>query len=202
MNSIHYSNVCKLLQYLRSCLDTPKGAAYNHSTYATCTFGFAAKSGLFPELGWEINDHHNLRRVDVVGVSQNESYTESSERMFGYSYTTTIVRDNNTIFRKDKGNDQLRAAISEVESFLRNQGEDVPAYVHPSTPKKKAKAKTVPQPKPANPATAGKRIEARIARLRKIEADIAKLGDDGKHFTINTTSLEAQIASLTDALNS
>lgn len=199
MNRTHYSNVCKLLQYLRSCLDTPKGDGYNHSTYATCTFGFAAQSGLFPEMGWTVNEHGNMRRHDVPNVHANESYSESAERVFGYAYTTQIVRDNNTIFRKEKGNDQLRVAISEVESFLRGEGEEVPEYVHPSTPKKKAKAKTKPT---ANPATAGKRIEARIARLRKLEADIAKLGDDGKHFTINTTSLEAQIASLTDALNS
>lgn len=188
MNNTQSANVVKLLAYLRKCVGTDMASKYNHRSFTRCTIGFAAHSGLFPTLnittrpiagstcGWSI---HYARDINHHIAS-----------CFGEDYLLEVASGNKSITDYEAGEEQLKAAISEIEKFLTRYNIAIPPAV-------KAKAKVKP-----NPDTAGKRIEARIARMEKIVADIEKLGADAKHFTVNHTSMQAQIATLKDALAS
>jgi hypothetical protein len=190
-----YANICKLLQYLRDQMHTPMGDKYNHGSYTTCSIGFAAVSCLFPDLAINVEyvGDHGEWRILYVGAAETHS-----RNTFGNIYTDEIATQYTDVISRPTGKEQLAYVINKIEMFLRKYDAEVPTAVKPVAPK----APKAPKVKKPNPATAGKRIEARIARMKKIQEDIAKLGADAKFFTVNQADMDAQIALLEDALNS
>lgn len=187
-----YKNICTLLSYLREQLHTPMGDKYYHGSYNTCTIGFAAISGKFPSLPITVEYYESGSwNIKYKGAVENHS-----RAVFGEGYTKDIaIPYNDVITGRPEGKKQLAYVIEKIEKFLMKHNYTVPAPTPIKVPK-------VKQPKAPNLATAGKRIEARIARMEKVKADIAKLGADAKHFTVNVQSMDAQIVALRDALAS
>ena len=189
-----YNNICKLLQYLRAQLHTPMGGKYYHGSYNTCTIGFAAKSGLFKDtlpISVEDTTEGNWNLI-YKGRAEHHSNT-----VFGELYTRVIaVPYNDVVMNRPDGKQQLAYVIEKIENLLRENHAVVPRKAPDPKPPK------APKVNKPNPATAGKRIEARIARMKKIKEDIAKLGADAKFFTVHQADMDEQIAMLEDALNS
>lgn len=190
-----YNNICTLLNYLREQLHTPLGDKYYHGSYNTCSIGFAAISGKFPSLPMTVEYYESgLWNLKYKGNAENHS-----RAVFGDDYTRHVALPyNDVIMGRPEGKKQLAYVIEKIENLLIANDYAVPA----ATPVKGVKVPKVKQPKAPNLATAGKRIEARIARMQKVKADIAKLGVDAKHFTVNVQSMDAHIAALRDALAS
>jgi len=187
MNATQSANIVKLLIYLRRCVGKDIANKYAHVTFTTCTVGFAAYSGLFPSL------NITARRCAGDGswsLKYVGDITPLIRDCFGSEYLNNLVLYHPYVREYASGNAQLKFIITEIEKFLTTHGVAIPS---------KVKAKVV---NPPNPETAGKRIEARIARMKKIVADIEKLGADAKHFTVDHDSMQAQIDMLNDALAS
>jgi len=193
MHHVYAANIIKLLKYLRQQRNTPMGDLYYHGSYRTCSLGFAVVSKMFNNEGLDATA--TMESDGSWSLNYTGSIATKARSVFGDAYVDEIADPQTGINNKAAGLDQLNAIILKIESFLRKNGVSVPDDV-PAAPPKVAKVK------PVNLDTAGKRILARIARMEKIVADIEKLGDDAKHFTVDHYSMQAQIDMLNDALAS
>jgi len=194
ITAAQYKNLSTLYRYLHSVLGTHIANCYDHRSYNTCTLGMVAKSGLLPHIPvvHEIAADGSWM-TKRVGAGQSVNYSTIVEVNFGKDFFNDIAAGETGVEKFSRGEEQVKEVIRRMENLFVEHDYLIPSVKPVKAPKKAP---------PPNPATAGKRIEARIARMEKVKADIAKLGVDAKHFTVNVQSMDAQIAALRDALAS
>jgi hypothetical protein len=193
MNQTHKRNIALMLLYLRSILNTEKAGYYNHDNWATCTFGFAIDSGIFPQMGREIDKSGSDWKVsEPAGHAAGEDYEDTTVRVFGAEYKQEIAlyASAENVNNFDPGRDQLHYMIGCIEKFCKKFDITTTGVRLPKPPK--------PKPKP----DLELRIQARIDALRACEARMSELDPCREFFKLDKGALDRKIANLQDALNS
>lgn len=117
-------NIRLLLSYLSAILPTDMANEYNHESFASCTVGYAIRSGLFPEL---VKNTKPVRVLDfdLADGSEYDDIDSLFEAVFGVDYTHGIIysADLDDVYDVDAGRKQLEYVIKSIRKLFNLKAE-------------------------------------------------------------------------------